>query len=526
MPWASRAMPPLEDRLPPPDLERIIKIVQRNRRDFGDYLAIAGGDGQPKPGLMHLVRCKGDKFRVDDGIGGARHLASGEELEKWWRGHGKDLLLEGTALGDGRRIYEHSYVRSEPWWQPAMHRPRPVRRGGAVGVRISGGVSDASDFFVDLLAYPPRLDPEQLASTAQWTTHFDPQGENGPAGSVRVKLQRAHADDQLDRRAYHREEFWLQPEYGYAVVKHVTSDSPAVDEDPQWKNKGIIREYDDFRQTPSGVWYPTVSRRKKASSTENNDQPGGAESHDEVICFYLDFAAPLPDELFSTDWRGDLLAGIHFPPVEKATPGDLGAIQPPGGPPLFRSGEVISVQATSAATQRMDAEPARLDRWVAELRRITGEKLDAWMDRQACRTSVVDKLGVAFDRFQWNAKVADVLFHRAQTISPAEGKTWMDAFERLLNNKIEQAYLVPLVLVPVDALYPEQKYSTECAGKYLARLQQLSADDVRLWRDKVDQWGGTGLDAAMNIILLDDYFDNETFQRDKFQAAIEARGGR
>ena len=32
----------VEDRMPPPDLERIIKIVQQNRRDFGDYLAIEG----------------------------------------------------------------------------------------------------------------------------------------------------------------------------------------------------------------------------------------------------------------------------------------------------------------------------------------------------------------------------------------------------------------------------------------------------------------------------------------------------
>ena len=82
---------------------------------------------------------------------------------------------------------------------------------------------------------------------------------------------------------------------------------------------------------------------------------------------------------------------------------------------------------------------------------------------------------------------------------------------------------VPLVLIPVDALYEGQKYSAERAKKYLARLKQLTADDVALWLDKVDEFGGTRLDAAMNIILLDDYFDKETFQRDKFKAAIGAR---
>ena len=54
-------------------------------------------------------------------------------------------------------------------------------------------------------------------------------------------------------------------------------------------------------------------------------------------------------------------------------------------------------------------------------------------------------------------------------------------------------------------------------------MKQLIADDVLLWRDKVDEWGGTKLDAAMNIILLDEFFENEKFQRDKFQAAIKAR---
>ena len=31
-----------------------------------------------------------------------------------------------------------------------------------------------------------------------------------------------------DRNAYHKEEFWLQPKYGYAVVKHVTLTVPRL----------------------------------------------------------------------------------------------------------------------------------------------------------------------------------------------------------------------------------------------------------------------------------------------------------
>jgi hypothetical protein len=132
-------------------------------------------------------------------------------------------------------------------------------------------------------------------------------------------------------------------------------------------------------------------------------------------------------------------------------------------------------------------------------------------------------MSVAFDHLKWNAKAADILFKRAQTIPPSEAKVWKEAFERVLNKEMEPACLVPLVLIPVDALYEGQKYSAERAKKYLARMKQLTADDASLWKDKMDEFGGTRLDAAMNIILLDDYFDKEQFQRDKFKAAIGAR---
>lgn len=38
----------------------------------------------------------------------------------------------------------------------------------------------------------------------------------------------------------------------------------------------------------------------------------------------------------------------------------------------------------------------------------------------------------------------------------------------------------------------------------------------------MDQFGGTQLVAGVNIILLDAYFDNETFQRERFRAAVAA----
>ena len=64
----------------------------------------------------------------------------------------------------------------------ALDGPNQARRRAAVVEGISGSAM----FFVELLAYPPNLDPQSFASSPLYTVHLDPQGENGPAGSIRV----------------------------------------------------------------------------------------------------------------------------------------------------------------------------------------------------------------------------------------------------------------------------------------------------------------------------------------------------
>jgi hypothetical protein len=231
-----------------------------------------------------------------------------------------------------------------------------------------------------------------------------------------------------------------------------------------------------------------------------------------------------------------LLGSIHAARGDdKPTSKVLSEIRPPGGVPLDfgRPGTEIKVDALKKVTKRLESAPAEeLDKWVVELERIMDKKLDGELAKQACRTYFVSRMSLAFDDLKWIAKAADNLFQRARTMPATEAKLWKEAFEGLLKKEIGQtattnhaggpAYAVPLVLIPIDTLHEGQKYSTERGKKYRARLKQLTAEDVSLWMDKVDKFGGTELDAAVNIILLDDYFDKELFQRDKFKAAIEA----
>jgi hypothetical protein len=233
------------------------------------------------------------------------------------------------------------------------------------------------------------------------------------------------------------------------------------------------------------------------------------------------------------------LGGIHVTQGDdKPTSKDLGKIQPPGGVPLRVVGPQgnYTVDGLNKARERLEAVPEKdLEKWVVELERIMDTKLKDGVPsaRQVCRTDFVIHLSVAFDDLKWNAKAADDLFKRAQTMPASEAKAWKEAFEALLKKEIGQTdttvhaggptWFVPLVLIPVNALHEGQKYSAERGKKYRARLKQLTAEDVSLWKDKVDEFGGTKLDAAVTIILLEDYFDKEQFQRDKFKSAIEAR---
>lgn len=215
---------------------------------------------------------------------------------------------------------------------------------------------------------------------------------------------------------------------------------------------------------------------------------------------------------------------------------DLGKIKPPGCVPLplVRPGtDEIGIDELNQVKVRLEAIPEKdLEKWIVELERIIDTKLKAGLPspRQVCRTDFAICMSVAFNDLKWNTKAAKKLYKRAQTIPASEAKAWKEAFEAVLKNKIGQtdttvldggaAWGVPLVLIPVDALYEAEEYSVDRGRKYRARLKQLTAEDVSLWKDKVDTFGGTKLDAAVNIILMEDFFDKEKFQRDKFKATV------
>ncbi|MEZ6134468.1 MAG: protein kinase [Pirellulaceae bacterium] len=230
---------------------------------------------------------------------------------------------------------------------------------------------------------------------------------------------------------------------------------------------------------------------------------------------------------------------------------DLQQIKPPGGVPVVPSGAPIRVAMGDELTRRLEAAPeVELDKWVDELERVTGDELDGELARQACRTYIVNRMSVLFDKGDWNPKTASRLFKQLQSLNPSEVEAWQNAFESLMKETIGQndrevfdggpSYAVPLVLIAVESLLDNEPKDLssgandlslasglsaapvvrKSAGKYRKRLSRLSKQDIAAWRSKVDRFGGTKLDAAMNIILLDDYFVDEAFQDGDFAATL------
>lgn len=89
-----------------------------------------------------------------------------------------------------------------------------------------------------------------------------PNSPDGPDGCILVeRVATPGADPNLVHRyTPRREQYWLDPNRSFALVKRVRTDVEASEAECNAKgiSKHIETTYDDFEQSPSGVWYPTT----------------------------------------------------------------------------------------------------------------------------------------------------------------------------------------------------------------------------------------------------------------------------
>lgn len=271
----------VDDRVPNDDLSRILAAAEAARNDFDPYFAIVvSGDGPWHTGMPEtIVWRKGNRWRAE--IGGLTKPPAEPDSHAdpvaWWNEQVRHCRYQPIAVCDGETVYRvefgepGSHGKQQHTWR-AIHKIEPRRALDRAG--------QAGRSMPELFGYPTTLQPASDIFTAE----VDSRPVEGPTDSILVKYA---ATPVLQQGGVFRDcRYWLDPAKGYVARQYTLADSGVRDE---------TYVMEEFAQSPRGIWYPTVVRRKDAVEVERD---GRKVKEDQVWRFYVDFAADIPDELF------------------------------------------------------------------------------------------------------------------------------------------------------------------------------------------------------------------------------------
>ena len=222
-----------------------------------------------------------------ENFGHIENIEPGADMAKRWREYSSEYDIHPHLVCDGRRIYQSGPVTKNGQteykdgkqvfsdWELMERIPPLGRRHTAASSRYACQAE-----MVELCAYPANLNADLPSKSGWGTIHLDPQGQNGPAGSVRLELiLEASSKEHGQRR-----EFWLDPNRGYVLLREEMSCLNPDSTRKQWIDNSY--EFDGFCQSPRGVWYPTIIRWHTDLGVQTR-------------YYHLDFDVELPDELFT-----------------------------------------------------------------------------------------------------------------------------------------------------------------------------------------------------------------------------------
>jgi hypothetical protein len=275
----------VDDQLPSLETSRIARAVEAGRKDLDRYFAVA----YEYFTQAHLVWRKGDKWRVEIYLfrGDLRDLrtpAPGEDIIGWWKGQmeGKDAEFHPLFVCDGAQIWRHD---KEAGW----NRERHVAPGKGHNAAMSMG---ANSYLLELHAYPRiGADGRFVGDPAQDSKNGTADSRGESQESVRSLFQVRNADALNER-------LWLDPEHGFAAVRSEIN-FPLSPEEMQEPNPVVaqVDEFDVFRQSTRGVWYPTLWRSRQVRRDGTQAYSGRS------VHFAVDFRAEIPDQWFAPSQR-------------------------------------------------------------------------------------------------------------------------------------------------------------------------------------------------------------------------------
>ncbi len=195
---------------------------------------------------------------------------------------------------------------------------------------------------------------------------------------------------------------------------------------------------------------------------------------------------------------------------------NLRAIRPIAGVPVDRGTILHRV---------LDSTPSEvLGEWVGSLKTVTALTPNQVFER--C-IGLFGCMSILFDeKNAYKKDVGDKLLKRLDSIKYGDLQSWSEAVGKVIGGSADKV-AVALTLLPMDKLYENDRYLPDQGKKYVRRLNSVPKEAVERWVKEVksgsevfDAFDG-GLDAMMNIVLLDELFQDDQFSAAKYEAALK-----
>ncbi len=257
---------------------KVQTALEHGRRGLKKYRALAGTD--PKAPQYSIWR-SGSKWRIDY-LGNSRYQRiAGDpgltppdvDLSHWL---GQTVGYEQTLMMfDGKDCWDRNAEQLVKRVLPPFA-PKQLRDSEWIG-----------SITLERHAYPLLGVEDGFVMTVT---------EEEPGGLVLVEYSAVVKTDELVHRT---RRYWLNPDYGYAVVKSEYTDATGSEETfaaTHGSRKHMVHLNAGYQQSPDGIWYSTSVRDIGQQFFETPDNP---VLNDDWMFFVVDFTASVSETIFA-----------------------------------------------------------------------------------------------------------------------------------------------------------------------------------------------------------------------------------
>jgi hypothetical protein len=283
------------DRMLPDDVRRVLAGLKAGRRQFDDYRAFVVEEtvkelprhDTPRFTAFRVWR-KGPKWRIERLPYRMKDWAPPADVDTaWWKEHERDFTFIPQIICDGKADWRY-YLVDE--WKPGTPVPKPGAPDPRIGQTVGPNALMGPAEDPVLPFWCQALLPEQVGHLNEAIDQPDddrellvePKPKDGPAGTILFRGR-----DTNSRAVGLPDHFrlWVDPTANYLSMRaEIRVGEPGDRMKVAWIDTHILEA---LAKSPKGYAYPTRARQ-----VTHDDQ------REVVRTFFVDFDAPLPDELF------------------------------------------------------------------------------------------------------------------------------------------------------------------------------------------------------------------------------------